>query len=64
MAYVILGSQRQMESVLLPSPDQFGLAHDALRERIFMDLTEELKLWSRIKMQKQKEKVEEAVNQA
>ena len=29
MAYVILGSQRQMESVFLPSPDQFGLAHEA-----------------------------------
>jgi len=38
MAYVILGSQRQMESVLLPSPDQFGLAHDALRERIFPEI--------------------------
>lgn len=38
MAYVILGSPRQMESVLLPSPDQFGLAHDAIRERILLDI--------------------------
>ena len=53
-----------MKSVLLPSPDQFGLAHDALRERILLDITEELKLWSRIKMQKQNEKIEDAVNQA
>lgn len=43
MAYVILGSQRQMESVLLPSPNQFGLAHDALREILLLDIKEELK---------------------
>ena len=53
-----------MESVLLPSLDQFTLAHDALRERILLDIKEELKLWSQIKMQKQNEKVEEAINQA
>ncbi|CAA7039562.1 unnamed protein product [Microthlaspi erraticum] len=29
-SYVILGSKRQMESVFLPSSDQFGLAHEAL----------------------------------
>jgi hypothetical protein len=42
MAYVILGSQRQMESVLLPSPNQFGLVHDALRERILMDRSDRI----------------------
>lgn len=57
MTYVILGSQRQMESVLLPSPDPFWLAHDALREIILLDITEELKLWSRIKMKNEKVKI-------
>ena len=46
MADIIIGFQRQMESILLPSSDQFRLAHDALRERIFLEIfktNEELK---------------------